>query len=86
MQVTICFVVSPKIKPNVDLYVVGRGYQTRYDCFKPWAGNKEKRSLQYTVEPPAGVYSFVCALHDQQRTHTRSSWKRLKIQIFFKEP
>jgi hypothetical protein len=26
----------------------------------------------------------VCALHEQQRTHTGSSRKRLKIQIFFK--
>jgi len=26
----------------------------------------------------------VCALHEQQRTHTGSSGKRLKIQIFFK--
>ncbi|RCW19672.1 hypothetical protein DFO77_1733 [Marinilabilia salmonicolor] len=33
---------------------------------------------------PGWRIQIVCALHEQQRTHTGSSRKRLKIQIFFK--
>jgi hypothetical protein len=44
---------------NVSAVCVRPGLSTRKVCVKPIAGNKEKRGLQYAVEPRLAYYSFV---------------------------